>query len=472
MKRILFRMVCCANLNTGFEYLNDQVLCCRFFSELVKSELRMEDGACYSTRGWHIVSLLCPPLMISVQPGRVPLLLSAGHASCHIPDSLWRRPDHFREHFSSLHTTLFSASSHPKAGPEMFLKSFQIQMLEIKERDVLISFPIEVEQWFLQTCCKKAVFSIPPWPTIDKREMFMNKENKVGGRSGCFWSGILFKNLMEVKDIEYGRHCNDLTSSRSNLLDLCRGCDESYGPRGSPGWSLFWCSYGSGGDEVDPISGSQDFPATELGVLLSAVSSGYSKSSAVGSSNSSSSLITRSARRFRRWSGTCRRGSQPGSVGPASRLRLREFGSCTTVRPSSARIQSDMRNASNLVLLLTLDDIDELLEISKREEGTAMIRDRQDLIAPERRGCSAAVELRNIIYTGWDPPYWADKQGRRRDSSASCRPEPALGPAGPVQVFNGINGARVILAFVQEHWRVEEFVWRVLFDFEFELHVG
>ncbi|KAH0463608.1 hypothetical protein IEQ34_008190 [Dendrobium chrysotoxum] len=32
----------------------------------------------------------------------------------------------------------------------MLLKSFQIQMLEIKENDVLISFPIEVEQWFLQ----------------------------------------------------------------------------------------------------------------------------------------------------------------------------------------------------------------------------------------------------------------------------------------------------------------------------------
>ncbi|KAI0514202.1 hypothetical protein KFK09_010237 [Dendrobium nobile] len=31
-------MVCCANLNTGFEYLKDQVLCCRFFSELVKSD--------------------------------------------------------------------------------------------------------------------------------------------------------------------------------------------------------------------------------------------------------------------------------------------------------------------------------------------------------------------------------------------------------------------------------------------------
>ncbi|PKU77398.1 hypothetical protein MA16_Dca011404 [Dendrobium catenatum] len=37
-KRILFRMVCCANLNTGFEYLKDQVLCCIFFSELVKSD--------------------------------------------------------------------------------------------------------------------------------------------------------------------------------------------------------------------------------------------------------------------------------------------------------------------------------------------------------------------------------------------------------------------------------------------------
>ncbi|KAL0920710.1 hypothetical protein M5K25_009872 [Dendrobium thyrsiflorum] len=60
-----------------------------------------------------------------------------------------------------------------RGGPEMFLKSFQIQMLEIKENDVLISFPIEVEQWFLQVsssfCEINSIWlnSLQPFPSCE-----------------------------------------------------------------------------------------------------------------------------------------------------------------------------------------------------------------------------------------------------------------------------------------------------------------
>ncbi|KAL0920717.1 hypothetical protein M5K25_009879 [Dendrobium thyrsiflorum] len=158
--------------------------------------------ACCSPLGWHIVSLLCPTLTISVQPGEYlrffrlatplaifliafgdGLIISESISPRFIPLYFSKRshPEELEEDVNKLRLNeymgvRFSAPSRLKAGPEMFLKSVKIQMLEIKENDVLISFPIEVEQWFLQissSFCEinyiwlKWLNSLQPFPSCE-----------------------------------------------------------------------------------------------------------------------------------------------------------------------------------------------------------------------------------------------------------------------------------------------------------------